>query len=134
METRVLQTSKAPQAIGPYSQAIKAGDFVYISGQLPVDPVTGKMVETVENQTRQVMRNIHAIIKAIDPEMDYDDIVKTTIFLKNFADFKTVNEAYGGFFKEKYPARSTFEVGRLPLDACVEIESIVYKKEKGPTP
>jgi len=132
MKTSVIQTSKAPRAIGPYSQAIEAGDFVYISGQLPVDPVTGKMVETVENQTRQVMRNILAIIKAIDPEMDYGDIVKTTIFLKNFDDFKTVNEVYTGFFKERYPARSTFEVGRLPLDACLEIESIVYKRKEGP--
>ena len=128
MKTKVIHTSEAPQAIGPYSQAIEAGDFVYISGQLPVDPKTGKIeTETVEDQTRQVMDNILAIIKAVDQKLGYGDIVKATIFLQDLGDFQVFNKVYTGFFEARYPARSTFEVGRLPLGARIEIESVVYK-------
>ena len=126
MKIKVIQTNEAPRAIGPYSQAIEAGDFIFISGQLPVDPHTGKIPATIENQAEQVMSNILAIMKAVDSALDYGDIVKTTVFLKDLEDFKIVNEIYAGFFRENYPARSAFEVARLPLDARLEIESIVY--------
>lgn len=127
MKTRVIHSDNAPKAIGPYSQAIEAGDFVYISGQLPVNPKTGKMSDNLNDQTKQVMSNILAIIKAIDLELGFSNIVKTTIFLKDLEDFKTVNDIYASYFDGSFPARATFEVSKLPLDASLEIESVVYK-------
>lgn len=127
MSKTIIHTDKAPQAIGPYSQAVEAGNFIFISGQVPVDPATGQIPDGLETQTEQVMKNIQAIIKAADANLDFKDIVKTTIFLQDLEDFKIVNETYAGFFEGDYPARATFQVARLPLDARLEIESIVFR-------
>ncbi len=119
----ILQTKKAPAAIGPYSQAVQYGDLLFISGQIPLDPGTMKLVEGgVEEQTRRVMLNLQAILA--EAGMSWDNILKTTIYLADMADFKTVNEIYGTFFPENAPARATVQVGRLPLDVRVEIDAI----------
>lgn len=118
-------TNGAPKAIGPFVQAKRIGDMVYTSGQLPIDPATGKMPESVADQTRQSLANIEAIIK--EAGMTKSDIFKTTVFVKDLNDFAIVNEVYGEFFADSYPARSCVEVARLPLDAKVEIEVIAAK-------
>lgn len=121
---KAIQTDKAPAAIGPYSQAIIAGDLLFISGQLPIDPPTGKLIEgSMTEQTRKIMKNIKAV--AAEAGASLDSIVKTTIFLKDLGDFKEVNEAYADFFQSTPPARSTVQVAALPLDARIEIESIL---------
>ncbi len=124
MKTEIL-TSQAPAPIGPYSQAIRVGSFVFCSGQIPLDPKSGEMVGTgdVEAQTKQVMKNIEAVIK--EAGASFSQVVKTTIFLKNMSDFPKVNAIYGEFFSKPYPARSTVEVARLPKDVLVEIEVLV---------
>lgn len=123
-ELRVAVLSeKAPSPIGPYSQAIKVGNMVYCSGQIPLDPSSGKLVEgSVEAQTEQVMKNLAAVLEAAGTTLD--SVIKTTIFLKSMDDFPKVNEVYGGFFKGVPPARSTIEVSRLPKDVAVEVEAI----------
>ena len=119
----MVSTPKAPQAIGPYSQAIKAGNLLFVSGQLPINPATGAIEATdVKEQTRQVLLNIKAILE--QEGLDLHHVAKTTIFLGNMGDFPAVNEVYGGFFGEHKPARSTVEVSRLPKDALIEIEAI----------
>lgn len=117
-------TESAPQPIGPYSQAIRAGQFLFCSGQIALDPKSGTVVGTdVETQTRQVMSNLGAVLKA--GGADFSAIVKTTIFLKNMGDFPKVNEIYGqSFAGMTAPARSTVEVARLPKDVLVEVEAI----------
>ena len=122
----VISTKNAPNAIGPYSQGIRIGDFLFTSGQGPVDPKTGKLREGIVDQTRQVLNNIKAIIEAAGGSMT--DVVKTTVFLKNLTDFQKMNEIYATFFGSNPPARSTVEVSRIPLDSLVEIEAIVYLK------
>lgn len=122
---KVFSTDKAPKAIGPYSQAVQTANLVFISGQLPINPSTGNIPEGVKDQTIQVMKNLEAIIKAVDAKLTYDNLIKTTIFLKNMNDFSVVNEVYGSYFKERFPARATIEVARLPKDALVEIEGIL---------
>jgi 2-iminobutanoate/2-iminopropanoate deaminase len=118
---KIILTEHAPQPIGPYSQAVKAGGFLFCSGQIPLDAVTGQIAaQDVEGQTRKVMQNIEAVLKAAD--CNWESIVKTTIFLKSMNDFPKVNEVYGGYFKSNPPARSTVEVARLPKDVLVEIE------------
>ena len=117
-----LQTQNAPQAIGPYSQAVAIGDFVFTSGQLGIDLQTGKLAEGVEAQAIQSMKHIGAILK--EKGLDYSNIIKTTIFLKDMADFKVVNAAYQSFFTSDYPARSTVQVAALPLGGSVEIECV----------
>ncbi|MBI4368857.1 MAG: RidA family protein [Elusimicrobia bacterium] len=118
-----IVTLGSPKAIGPYSQAVKLGDFIFISGQIPIDPRTGQLVAgDIRLQTEQIFRNLQAILEAA--QMKLDDIVKTTVFLRNLADFQAMNEVYGEFFREPYPARSTIEVSRLPREAAVEIEAI----------
>ena len=118
-----VQTDKAPQAIGPYSQAIKAGDMVFCSGQIPLDPETGKLVEgEIGAQTARVMENLKAVL--VSAGGDLSNIIKTTILLKDLEDFKKVNEVYGSYFSEPFPARATFEVARLPMDSNIEIEAI----------
>ncbi|WP_404455950.1 RidA family protein [Oceanobacillus kapialis] len=119
-------TSKAPAAIGPYSQAIKAGDFIYVSGQIPLDPSTGEVVEGIEKQTEQVLQNLKAILD--EAGATFREVVKFTIYLKSMDDFATVNEIYGSYLAEPYPARATVEVSRLPKDVLVEMDVICYQK------
>jgi 2-iminobutanoate/2-iminopropanoate deaminase len=118
-----IQTSAAPAAIGPYSQAIQAGNLIFYSGQIPLDPQTGNMVAGgIVAQTRQVMTNMQAVLSASG--RTFDDIVKTTIYLTDLADFATVNEIYGEFFTDVPPARACVQVAALPKGAAVEIEWI----------
>ena len=118
-----IRTSQAPAAIGPYSQAIRSGDLLFTSGQIPLDPVSGKLVEgDITAQTRQVMANLRAVLAAAGA--DFADVVKTTIFLVDMGDFAAVNAVYGEHFPAAPPARSTVAVARLPKDARVEIEMI----------
>ncbi len=117
-----LHTQNAPEAIGPYSQATRIADFVFTSGQLGIDPATGKLADGVQAQAAQSMRNIGAILAAAG--LDYAAIVKTTIFVKDLADFKTVNDVYASFFEGDYPARSCVQVAALPMGGLVEIECI----------
>ena len=119
---QVLHTEKAPAAIGPYAQGWKVGDMVYTSGQLGIDRETGKLPEGVEAQARASMRNVGEILKAAGAS--YGDVVKTTIFVKDLADFKTVNTVYAEFFDGVYPARSCVQVAALPMGGLVEIEAV----------
>jgi 2-iminobutanoate/2-iminopropanoate deaminase len=119
----IIKTEGAPGAIGPYSQAIRAGGFVFASGQIPLDPATGSLVPgDVVKQTEQVMRNISALLEAAGSGLDR--IVKTTVFLADMNDFSAMNEVYGRYFDENPPARSTVQAARLPRDARVEIEVV----------
>jgi 2-iminobutanoate/2-iminopropanoate deaminase len=119
----VIATSEAPAAVGPYSQAIRIGDLVFTAGQLGIDPATGDFAgEDVAAQTRQALRNLRAVLEAAGSGLD--QIVKTTIFLADLADFATVNRVYGEFFAARPPARSTVEVSALPLGGRVEIEAV----------
>ncbi|MEJ2470395.1 MAG: RidA family protein [Desulfuromonadales bacterium] len=123
MFKKQIETTNAPAAIGPYSQAIRVGDFLFYSGQIPLDPATGALVEGgIEEQTRQVLANMRAMLKA--SRLDYDDIVKTTIYLTDLADFTTVNEIYGACFHEQPPARACVQVAALPKGARIEVEWI----------
>ena len=118
-----ISTKNAPQAIGPYSQAIKVNGMLFCSGQIPLNPETGKLVDgDISAQAKQVMSNLQAVLK--EAGGDLSNIVKTTILLKDLEDFKVVNEIYGSYFKEPFPARATFEVARLPMDSNIEIEAI----------
>ncbi|WRD88912.1 RidA family protein [Helicobacter pylori] len=122
----VIHSTLAPKAIGPYSQAIAINDLVFISGQLGIDASTGEFKGTdIHSQTTQSMENIKAILK--EAGLGMDSVVKTTILLKSLDDFSVVNEIYGSYFKEPYPARATFQVAKLPKDALVEIEAIAIK-------
>ena len=119
----VIHTDKAPAAIGPYSQAVKVGDLMFTSGQVPIDPETGAVVEgDIQEQARQSLNNIKAILNAAGTNMGA--VVKTTVFLQNMEDFAAMNEVYAQFFQEPYPARSAVQVARLPKDVLVEIEAI----------
>lgn len=118
-----IYTDKAPQAIGPYSQAMKVGNLLITSGQLGIDPATGEFPLTVVEQAKQSLSNVKAIVEAAGASMS--QVVKTTVFLNDMNDFAAVNEVYAGFFTEPFPARSAVEVARLPKDALVEIEVIV---------
>ena len=123
MGKEIIATKNAPAAIGPYSQAIRANGFIFLSGQIPLDPASGEVVEGgIEAQTMRVMKNLEAVLNAAGSGMN--SVVKTTIFLKNLADFAIVNEVYGGYFKEEPPARATVEVSNLPKGVLVEIEAI----------
>lgn len=120
-----IKTTKAPGAIGPYSQAIEVNGLVYTSGQIGIDPATGAIVGGVEAQAHQVCKNLTELLKAAGTSMD--NVVKTTVFIKNMNDFGTVNGIYAQYFTEPYPARSCVEVARLPKDVLVEIEVIAEK-------
>ena len=120
-----ISTEKAPSAIGPYSQAIEANGLLITSGQLPIDPATGTMPETVEEQTKQSLENCRAIIEAAGAGMK--DVIKTTVFLSDMNNFGAMNGVYETFFEAPYPARSAVQVARLSKDALVEIECIVSK-------
>ncbi len=119
-----INTSAAPAAIGPYSQAVRAGDFIYTSGQIGLEPETGKLVEGVEAQTGRVLANLHAVLAAAGAS--FEQVVKTTIFLVDLADFQVVNTLYGAEFVAEPPARSTVQVAALPRKALVEIEMVAY--------
>lgn len=124
---RVVSTDKAPAAIGPYSQAIVVGDLIFTSGQIPIDPATGELVEGgIEAQATQSMENVKNILAA--EGLTFDNVVKTTIFLKDMNDFAKVNEIYGKYFSSEPPARSCFQIGKLPKDAMIEIEVIAHLK------
>lgn len=119
----IIKTKRAPEAIGPYSQAVRAGGFVFASGQIPIDPATGQFVAGgIAEQTEQVLRNLSAVLEAAGTGLD--QVVKTTVFLADMADFAAMNEVYGRYFAEDAPARATVEAARLPRDARVEIEAI----------
>ena len=119
----VVATHNAPQAIGPYSQAIRANGFIFVSGQIPVDPATQKIIEGgVAQQTEQVIRNLEAILKAAGSSLE--KVVRTGVFLKDMGEFAAMNDIYERFFPQSAPARSTVEVARLPKDVHVEIDAI----------
>ncbi|RKV21841.1 RidA family protein [Helicobacter pylori] len=123
---KVIHSTLAPKAIGPYSQAIATNDLVFVSGQLGIDASTGEFKGAdIHSQTTQSMENIKAILK--EANLGMDSVVKTTILLKSLDDFAVVNEIYGSYFTEPYPARATFQVAKLPKDALVEIEAIAIK-------
>jgi 2-iminobutanoate/2-iminopropanoate deaminase len=120
---KIISTSEAPAAIGPYSQAVRSGNFLFCSGQIPLDPKSGQIVSgDIATQTRRVLDNVGAVLKA--EGLTFENIVKTTIFLTDLGDFQTVNETYGSYFKQQPPARSTVQVSALPKGAKVEIEVI----------
>jgi len=119
----IISTENAPGAIGPYSQAVKTGNLVFVSGQIPIDPKTGAFVsEEIKEQTEQVLKNLSAILEAAGSQLE--NVVKTTVFLADMNDFAAMNEIYGKYFSEHKPARATVEAARLPRDARVEIECI----------
>ena len=123
-----IQTEAAPTAIGPYSQAIRAGGFIFASGQIPIDPRTGQFVAGgITEQTEQVLRNLSAVLEAAGSGLDR--VVKTTVFLADMQEFAAMNEVYGLFFIREPPARATVEAARLPRDARVEIEAIALAGE-----
>ena len=118
-----VSSPNAPKAIGPYSQAVRAGQLLFVSGQVPLDPATGQIVAgDIETQTRRVFDNLAAVLKA--GGRSFADVVRTTVFLADMNDFAAVNEIYGTYFSEPYPARATVQVARLPKDARVEIDLI----------
>jgi len=120
---KVITTEQAPAAIGPYSQAIKTGNLIFTSGQIPVDPATGKIVEGgVARQVERAIANLQAVLNAAGATLE--DVVKTTLFIKDMNDFGTVNEVYGRYFVKEPPARSCVEAARLPKDVLVEIEAV----------
>ena len=127
MEKIIVSTELAPKAIGPYSQAVRVGNLVFLSGQLGADPQTGDLKEGIVAQTQQSLDNIGAILTSLG--LNYSHVVKTTVFVKDLDDFATVNEIYGAVFKDAAPARSCVEVSRLPKRALVEIECIAIYPE-----
>lgn len=125
MEKHVIATDKAPAALGPYSQAIEVNGMVYTSGVIGIDPATGLAKDTIEEQTKQVFENLKAVLEAAGSCLD--NVVKTTVFLKDMNDFGKVNEIYATYFTGAFPARSCVEVARLPKDFLIEIEVIAIK-------
>lgn len=123
---KVISTDKAPQAIGPYSQAIEFSNMIFTSGVIPVNPETNELVTgTIEVQAEQAIKNLAALLK--ESGSSTDNVIKTTVFIKDMNDFAKVNEIYASYFKKDCPARSCVEVARLPKDVLIEIEAIAYK-------
>jgi 2-iminobutanoate/2-iminopropanoate deaminase len=126
MSRKIIKAADAPLAIGPYSQAVEAGGFVFVSGQIPIDPKSGNVLQAdIRTQAKMVMENAKTILLSAGCSML--NIVKSTIYLKNIADFAAVNEVYGGYFPSDPPARATVEVSRLPKDVAVEMDFIAWK-------
>lgn len=119
---KTIFSDKAPKVVGPYSQAIQTDRFVFCSGQIGIDPEKGSLVEGIENQTHQIMKNISAVLE--EAGLSLENVIKTTIFLSDMQNYKQVNELYGTYFSEHKPARSTVQVAGLPLGALIEIEVI----------
>lgn len=127
MERRVIATENAPKALGPYSQGLRSGEFIFCAGQVALEPATGKLVEGgIQEQTRRVLQNLSAVLEAAGSALSR--VVKTTVFLTNLDEFKAMNEIYAEFFPSAPPARSTVQVGRLPAGALIEIEAIAVTK------
>ncbi|MGN0189222.1 MAG: RidA family protein [Candidatus Cryptobacteroides sp.] len=122
---KIISTSDAPKAVGPYSQAVEAASTVYVSGQIPVVPADGTIPEGIEAQTTQSLKNVGAILRAAG--LDYGDVVKTTVLLADIADFKAMNGVYAEFFTENQPARACYQVAALPLGVKVEIEAVAVR-------
>ncbi len=122
---QVISTSNAPAAIGPYSQAIEVNGMVYTSGQIPVNPATGEIADSIEGQARQVMENVKNLLEAAGTNMG--NVVKTTVFIKDMNDFGKINEIYAEYFEGACPARSCVEVARLPKDVLMEMEAVAVK-------
>lgn len=123
MNKKIINTESAPAAIGPYSQSVLAGNILFISGQLPIDPETGKFAgNDIKSQTEQSLKNIESILEKAGCTMD--NVVKTTVLLNDMGDFAKMNEVYAKFFTKDYPARAAYEVAKLPKDALVEIEAV----------
>ena len=123
MNKRIINTESAPAAIGPYSQSVLAGNILFVSGQLPIDPETGKFAgNDIKSQTEQSLKNIESILEKAGCTMD--NVVKTTVLLNDMGDFAKMNEVYAKFFTKDYPARAAYEVAKLPKDALVEIEAV----------
>ena len=123
---KIISTDKAPQAIGPYSQAVEANGFVFTSGVIPIDPKTGELVTgTIEQQAEQAIGNLAALLQ--ESGVTLEQVVKTTVFIKNIDDFAKVNEVYAKYFTKDFPSRSCVEVARLPKDVLIEIEAIAVK-------
>ena len=122
---KIINTSNAPKAVGPYSQAVEANGTLYISGQLPVDPLTGAMPEGIEAQTRQCLQNVIAILEAANYSLS--DVVKSVVLLADMGDFQARNQVYATYYAENQPARVCYQVAKLPLGALVEIETIAVQ-------
>jgi len=125
MKSEIISTNNAPQAIGPYSQGMKIGDFIFTSGQIPINPETGELVTDIQKATRQSLENLKGVLEAAGSSLD--KVVKVSVFVKDMNDFALVNEIYAEYFNENPPARSCVEVARLPKDAVIEIEAIATK-------
>ena len=125
MKKEVISTNNAPKAIGPYSQGHVVGDFVFRSGQIPLNPETGVLATEIKEATKQSLENVKAILEEAGTSLD--KVVKTVVFVKNMDDFAQVNEVYGTYFTENQPARSCVAVAKLPMDALIEIEAIAIK-------
>ncbi|HZQ62844.1 MAG TPA: RidA family protein [Casimicrobiaceae bacterium] len=123
MSKQQIHSKHAPAAIGPYSQAIRVGDTIYMSGQIGLDPATGNLVDGIENQAHQVLKNLRAVAQAAGGELD--DIVKVTLLLTDLGDFNKANEIMASYFKEPYPARATYQVAALPRGARIEVDAIM---------
>jgi 2-iminobutanoate/2-iminopropanoate deaminase len=122
---RIIHTDHAPKAVGPYSQAVEAGGTLYVSGQIPIDPATGSVPETIEQQTEQVLKNVGAILEAAG--YSFADVVKSTVLLADMDDFATMNVVYSRFYTRNMPARTACQVARLPMGVKIEIETIAVK-------
>lgn len=126
MEKKIIKTNEAPAPIGPYNQATQFGNFLFLSGQVPIDPKTGKLKNgSIEEETQMVMENVEAVLKAAG--MGFEHVLKSTIFIMDMQQFSVINEIYGRYFKENAPARETVQVAALPLGARVEISVIAAK-------
>jgi len=122
---KTVSTDKAPAAVGPYSQALEVNGFVFCSGQIGIDPKTGNLVDGFENQAKQVLSNLKAVLE--EAGSDFEHVVKTTIYIKDMNDYPLFNKVYGEYFNNHKPARATVEVSRLPKDCLIEIEAIAVK-------
>lgn len=124
MEKIIVSAKEAPAVIGPYSAAVKHGNLIFVSGQIPINPRTGTLPNNIEEQTRQSLDNLKAVLEGAGSALD--KVLTTTVFLSNMDDFACMNKVYGQYFKENFPARSTVQVARLPIDSMIEINVIAY--------